>query len=277
MVGENPYGLGSSPCPGHWRNTSHTNRSISLVTLTYLPSLERMRIPSGPEGVNTGFQALDRTTAIGEIMHELVVGDLLQMRLMTRFQGQPGIIIKHWRVKTIVTPTAPTTADLADYMEGIFAPLLKAILVAAAEWIACGIKRLSPNPTDEAISNASYGNGSVAGDACPPQTAGLIKLVTGIAGRANRGRAYLPFPGEASCATGGIPSTTYITAAEAVGNDLSQVHTFANAATDSAEVEPVVLHRGDPLTGTLINGYFVKPAWATQRRRGLLSQESSVP
>lgn len=210
--------------------------------------------------------------------HTVEVGDVLQMRILTRLGSQPGIVIRHWEVTNLVNPTGTLIEYLAEYFDGLLHTLVKAVLVAAAEYVGVGIKRLFPNPTDESLSLGNTGVGTVAGHACPPQTAGLIRLNTGSAGRKNRGRAYLPFPGEASCAAGGIPEAAYITSAQAVAGVLKDVHTPADAVPNQSTLIPVILHKDPTPPRTIqITTATVLPAWATQRRRGLLTQGATVP
>ena len=57
----------------------------------------------------------------------------------------------------------------------------------------------------------SSGTGTLAGDALPAQTQGLLRLLTTsvVSGRLLRGRLFLPGCGEADSGSGGTPGSTY--------------------------------------------------------------------
>lgn len=67
--------------------------------------------------------------------------------------------------------------------------------------------------TLEAVTSTTTvsGTGTSAGDFCPPQTQGLLRLITAgiFGGRLLRGRIFLPAVNEVDNASNGVPSVTY--------------------------------------------------------------------
>jgi hypothetical protein len=74
----------------------------------------------------------------------------------------------------------------------------------------------------------------------------------------------------------GIPSATYISNAQALGNVLSIPTGAIPNGAGSLNMSPVIWHRSTN-TFTLINGYVVRPKFATQRRRGDFGRVNIMP
>lgn len=92
-----------------------------------------------------------------------------------------------------------------------------------------------------------------------PQVATLIKETTGLRGRANRGRLYLPFTAEAQGFAGTVLAAT-VTSMQTAWT------TFLTAMT-TATTFPVVASYKAPAHATIINAYAVEATQGTQRRR----------
>jgi hypothetical protein len=112
--------------------------------------------------------------------------------------------------------------------------------------------------------NSGDGTSSAAGtsalDACPPQVAILIQKFTGLGGRANRGRMYLPFAmDQTGVSQGGQIDPTVVTATTDAMNGL-----IADLA--AADLPMVILHAGAGLPAEVISGT-AESLVATQRRR----------
>jgi len=106
--------------------------------------------------------------------------------------------------------------------------------------------------------------GTAAGDVCPYQTQGLLRLSTStvIAGRRLRGRLFIPGVPEAQNAAAGVPSSGYVTDVTAGGGTL-----LAAGATASAAV---IWHRPQGGAGGaagLITGASCAPTWSVLRSR----------
>lgn len=102
--------------------------------------------------------------------------------------------------------------------------------------------------------------GALAGDPSPPSVAALAKITSGLPGRKNRGRMYLPgllLDADVD-ASGGIDSTA-----------LNNIQTCMDALGEKMgliDAEIVILH-SDVGTPTLATGVQVQGIAATQRRR----------
>lgn len=114
---------------------------------------------------------------------------------------------------------------------------------------------------DIEVLNRSVGtNGSLTDAPAPPGCAALVRLGSGLVGRKNRGRIYLPgmLLDDDIDSDGSILSGTVLSI-QGVVDDLM-------AAIASASATPVVLH-SDVGTPTLVTSAQVQSVSATQRRR----------
>ena len=108
-------------------------------------------------------------------------------------------------------------------------------------------------------SNTAAVVGTVTGDPMTPQVAYLIKKLTALGGRRNRGRMYLPGANESKVDGSGNVSSAFVTTLQTA---------FDNFMTDlgAADIGFVILH-SDGGTPTDITGGIAEPKVATQRRR----------
>jgi hypothetical protein len=205
----------------------------------------------------------------------LAVGDILQTRFVSYLSPQLGQVVRHYRVSGI-TLVPPTDQDAADQLDATFRPLIRAVLCIAASYRGTGVQRLRPLPkTVEVHSSAAAAAGLDAADPLPMQTAGLISLRTAIAGKANRGRSYLPFPSINANNLSGHPAILYLAALDTLAVALTQQQTIT-VLGGAATLDPVIFHRGTG-TGTVIVSRKTNSSWATQRRRGDLGRTNVVP
>lgn len=102
--------------------------------------------------------------------------------------------------------------------------------------------------------------GTTSGTGTPPQVALLIRKETGLAGRRNRGRMFVPQPGNNNVGEDGLvnptPLATYQTAADAFLADL-----------ETNLVPMVLLHEDSGIAPTPVSALVVSNVVATQRRR----------
>lgn len=114
---------------------------------------------------------------------------------------------------------------------------------------------------DIAIAELSVNNpGALGGAVAPPQVATLIGKSTGLAGRANRGRMYVPGVLDADVNDDGTFTTVRLNGLQAAAN------TFLGDL-DTLEVPMVILHNDPADTPTTVNQLNVSAKVATQRRR----------
>jgi len=151
--------------------------------------------------------------------------------------------------------TADNIADTMNNTPGFMDPVSIDVTfegVTVYEKIAAGVTQIATNSTSQA--------GRQAGDIEPPQVAVLVQKSTGLAGRSNRGRMYVPGPVAAAVESDGRLTTTY----------QGQVQTAMNAflADLSTNLAPMVLLHADPAaTPTTVTSLVVQSKVATQRRR----------
>lgn len=101
----------------------------------------------------------------------------------------------------------------------------------------------------------------------PRQASGIITTLTTLAGRANRGRKYVPFPSEDANTVDAIPGAAYITALDGYAGSLIPSASFTIGAVNEVW-NPIILRVGAPATSPNIQEWKSRLRWATQRRRG---------
>ena len=196
----------------------------------------------------------------------LANGQVLQVRHVVMLNNQVGQIIRNYRVNA-VTLVAPNDLDAAAWLDGIAAPLIKALCTSGATYRGTGVQIIQPLPRlQEVHSTANQGPCVVAGGPLPTQTSGIISLYTNLAGRSGRGRVYVPFPSTNNLDANGHPDILY-------GPPLSNLAAYLIAGQTvptlggSANLVPVIYHRSTGGTTDLTMSV-IHNKWATQRRRG---------
>jgi len=118
--------------------------------------------------------------------------------------------------------------------------------------------------------------GDNAGDPLPSQVSGLLKITTQLGGRANRGRAYIPFPFEGDNDASGRPQAAYVAALDGLGTIFAAARPGVGAGGDTNDFTPVIYHRHNHTT-TPISLIVGSTRWATQRRRGNYGRPNLPP
>lgn len=202
----------------------------------------------------------------------LAIGDIIEVTFLQRFGAQTGAMVYHLRVDNIANG-AVEDQDVANSMSSLFAPLIKACMGSTAEYVKTRAQVISPVRRPAVQSTLQAGAGSILGDMLPPQCAGLIKLAGEIANRHGRGRKYVPFPAESESAAGGVPSAFYITALDALKDELIDDHQVAAGGVGPgiADLDPIIWNRSLGSYQNVTGGASVQ-AWATQRRRSFVNR-----
>lgn len=200
-------------------------------------------------------------------MATMTVGDIYRCVVYCREDSQLGLNVSHFRVTSVV-PDGVTELFVANFLSALFKPLYAVALNAVATFRGVSIQRVSPTPVADIIYSAlATGTVSGSGDSMSPQTAGVIKLTTGLAGRRYRGRKYIPFPGE-DRNTLGYPTSAYVGSLAAIGAAYLALHTPADGG---GGVGLYFGLRTDATTGFIsFNGATPRNAWGTQRRRSFI-------
>jgi len=143
-----------------------------------------------------------------------------------------------------------------DALFGIFTSTFKNVLSGSAN-----ITRIEVHDSSLATitSTGAPENGTVSGDPMTPQVAYLVKKLTALGGRRNRGRFYLP----------GVVESKVDGAGNVLGAFQTTIQTSMDdfmTDTGAADIGVVILH-SDGGTPTDVTSLQVEPKVATQRRR----------
>lgn len=142
-------------------------------------------------------------------MPELAVGDVLRVRLYSRFDVQNAINVRYAQI-SFLSGTGPVTEfDVAYHIGHTVGLRIKELMGPLAVYRGCTAERIWPVQNQPVISLVDAGPGGSTGDMQPPQIAGLINLRTAKAGREGIGRMFVPFPSELINLSTGKPSSAY--------------------------------------------------------------------
>jgi len=205
----------------------------------------------------------------------LAVNDILEVKVHCATQVQLSLNVRHYRVSATAGASL-SEASVAAGLSTALAPLYKALTSVHADYRGLSCQKIYPLPVNvPAVNIGGQAAGLILGDLLPRQTSGLITLRTLLGGRANRGRVYVGFPGEASNDVNSFPVNQYVTDLQLLAGELVTTKVFAVGA-DSVTVEPCIWHRTTQTTTPLQAG-FARSDWATQRRRGSFGQSNFIP
>jgi hypothetical protein len=205
------------------------------------------------------------------------VGDILQAKTYTYFQGQLGITSVHYRV-TAAAGTETSQLVVAEY-DTFQATQYKALITNAALYRGVTLQKIKTTIESLAISITNSGVGTGGATAGPTQVAGLITKRSNLAGRHGRGRVYIPFPdASAFGALTSQPTGAYLTAlANLAAKMFVNPYTFFTAPL--LQLEPIIANPTVLIVGSwpVITTTTQQPKWATQRRRGDYGRLNVLP
>jgi len=193
----------------------------------------------------------------------LAVGQYVEVTPYCFCNNQLGLNVLHYRVQALVG-TPPQDSDVAFTFATGFAPLIKPMLAQEAQYLGVKVQIIKPTRLVAVTDNTGAGAGTSGVSVLPKQVAGLLSKRTVNAGRAFRGRAYIPFPSEDDSDTYAVPNAGYsvnlVNMAVFLGDQLHPV-VAGNILT------PIIYHRK---TGTATDISIVLAAnkFATIRKRG---------
>jgi len=202
-------------------------------------------------------------------MANLADGDLLEVAFVCSLGNQSGVGVRHFSVSDSAGGGI-TIEEAAAELSAQFGPLLQAVMATAARYHGLRIRVIKPVVTDVYVLAVNSANGSISGDPMPGQVCGLISLRSGLAGRSNRGRWYLPFPSETHNTSSAGVATAYYDAA----NDLADVYKDGVTKTvgaRSAKMTGILYSRKENAV-VAISHYITRLNWATQKRRSQLNR-----
>lgn len=198
--------------------------------------------------------------------YQPVVNDVLELKIFCSAADQLGINVRHFRVASVEGAGLPLDA-LADTVSGILAPLYIAALGTNSRFEGVTLRKVWPLPLTLAFPDTSDASaGAVASDTLPRNVAGLIKLGSIEAGRAKRGRMYIPFPTEDHNDANGHPNAGYTGLLQAIGDSMVGPQLWKTAG-DGFSVVGVLFRRLGGLQ-TVLTEAFPRKIWGRQIRRG---------
>jgi hypothetical protein len=203
--------------------------------------------------------------------------DILEVRFVTFDPTPPtqvGINVMHWLVSTL-TGVGVTQGDIAADLDAAAAPLYKLLLANPTSYRGVMVQKIWPAPRQLAeVSIGNAGVGTAGALQAPTQVAGVLKFTTAKAGRAFRGRIFVPFLSTSSLTAGGNQAAGYFTDLNNLGTMLTTPR-LVTVGGNATPISPVVWHAknfGKPPAG--IHTYdpilLATPSTllGTQRRRG---------
>lgn len=212
----------------------------------------------------------------------VAVGDHLKVRIACQLGTQFGLNVLGYRVAATVGASTDLLT-IAQQMYNVFSVAYFPWLTNNANFYGTAVSRYTPGiPTDE-YTQVLVAGGAAGPNAQPSQAAGLIRLLTGIAGRSFRGRVYIPFADGSNIdgATSGLNA-----AGTVVLNNLSTalfVLPVFGVGANLASLALEIVHRarpGPPPVGRTfsdVNAVAIRTFLATQRRRSELNRPDAVP
>jgi hypothetical protein len=119
--------------------------------------------------------------------------------------------------------------------------------------------------------------GGTSNASLPTQVRGLVRLVTALMGRKQRGRLFVFTPDYTEADSDGNPTSAYQSALAAFATSLIAGFTAAGSSW-----VPVIYHRPKaspptPFSVTSVTAFTINPKFATQRRSGQLGRVNTNP
>lgn len=158
--------------------------------------------------------------------------------------------------------TPENVEDIAQAFNGVVDQLAGPVIYTALR-VVLG----QADPEAPVVFEVPVNHGGAAVASMPPNTSYLVKKITGLGGRKNRGRMYLPCPPENAVDDKGL-------VLEDPRGDLNvAVAAWVNTTNDELVAEgatvptPVILHTDELDTPTPIFQFLTDGMVATQRRR----------
>lgn len=201
------------------------------------------------------------------------VGDVYEMTTICRYGGQNGLNKTHWKVTFIIgSPEEPSTAS---GMNAMFQTQYTDYLSDQCKYVGLTWQKIHPLPVADlnpVLANATGSRESQVG--LPTQVSGILTKRTGVAGRANRGRIYLPFWQESDNSSASRPEAAAITLMAGIAGTFETTHVLA-VTGGSITLQPVIWRRG-PRTTIAVTSVSPRLYWATQRRRSFVREHDDA-
>lgn len=206
------------------------------------------------------------------------VGDVFKVTFVNSCDGQLGLNVKQFQVISAAVPSA----DLQGLLNGIseeVAIKYTNLLPNVANYRGCmGVPVPNLLGVAATISTTEAGPGTVAAAPLPLQVTGMVTLRTGLAGRANRGRIYVPFPTIDTYDADADPSPlpAYVALLNTLGSFFVGPNTITSPENPAEEWE---IEWGLGVGGAFraFTSKVARAKYATQRRRGNYGRYNEMP
>lgn len=207
-------------------------------------------------------------------MSNLVVAHAYRLQVACTNNEQASVNSIYYTASSVVGTV--TTAQFAAAASTLLAPLYKATFTINTRYNGCSVQDVSiPARFSPDVGAGGAGFGALAAPDMPRQTAAIVSFQTGLIGRSNRGRTYIPFPAGTLNSNQGVPSAGAILLYAALAAQL--VVGFAvGAGLNNATLVPIIWHKKSS-TFTFVTTGFAETVWGTQRRRGSFGRPNKSP
>lgn len=212
-------------------------------------------------------------------MAAIADNDIVLVKVYCEAPPQLGLNIGHFIVSDLV-PTV-NDAELPELLDVVVRPLYVNALCQKAKYRGLSTQVIPrTGPPKETYYTAGGSTDGLGGAALLPQQSSLqIILRTGVAGRANRGRKWIPFASEEDNDNAlGTPNGAYQALAGLIGAWWSNPTAYI-AALGTFELHPV-LDGEQPVSVAdyrIITSQVVGQKWSQQKRRSLVHRPDLVP
>jgi hypothetical protein len=206
----------------------------------------------------------------------VAVGDIMSVKVFCYVNNQVSVNV-HWFICTAVAGTSATYDQVATTMDLLFGPNYRGVIANVAQYVTTHVQRTFPLPVTVASeSSVNAGVGTNGPSVMPTQVCGMITIRTAFAGRAYRGRRYIPFPSTAADTGTGAPTVGYQTSLTTIGTGLS-TPIPVGAGGNTCTLQGVLVHKKVPGTTTPIVSAVAVAKFGTQKRRGAYGQPNVLP
>ena len=203
------------------------------------------------------------------------IGDIWQMRIVCVCGKQTSFNVRHYAAfnQTGVGANQDQVAVALGVNLGI---TVRACISDVATYNGIDVKKIFPgDATAPTAYTLTAGDGANTSPPLPLQVSGLISFYTGLAGRKQRGRVYIPFPPVAANQEPNGPTPAYVAALGTLRDALSNT-VLAGNAPDTTTLVPILWHRKTNTYNTALT-WLPRAAFATQRKRGDYGRENKPP
>jgi hypothetical protein len=114
---------------------------------------------------------------------------------------------------------------------------------------------------------SGFVNGAQTGQCLPSATAVLVQKHSGLAGRKNRGRMFMPGISASDVASGGDPNSLSATRLVTWQNAFTALYTDMIDSSPGPQLNPIILHPTGAIFGTAVQSFNVQARFGSQRGR----------